>query len=86
MAKIDVTLSGHAQDVLIERGISEHWVWSTIATPDSVWQGEDGNMHYAKAIAERESRILHVVVNASVSPKRVVTVFFDRRLKGKLPQ
>ena len=86
MDRLDVTLSGHAQDVLIERAISERWVWSTIAAPDKIWQGDEGNVHYAKAIAERDNRVLHVVVNANVSPKRVVTAFFDRRLRGKLFQ
>jgi predicted esterase YcpF (UPF0227 family) len=36
---------------------------------------------FAKAIAEKENRVLHVVVNPAVSPQRIVTVFFDRRLK-----
>ena len=79
-------LTGHAQDVLIERALSAHWVWSTIETPDKMWQGNEGNIHYAKIIAERDSRVLHVVVNDNVSPKRVVTAFFDRRLRGKLLQ
>ena len=32
---------------------------------------------------EHEGRILHVVVNPHVTPKRVVTVFFDRRARNQ---
>lgn len=80
MQQSDFTLSSHARDVLDEREIPEQWVWSTIASPENVWEGEDGNMHYASSIAERDGRILHVVVNTRLIPQRVVTVFFDRRL------
>lgn len=76
-------LSNHAQDVLAEREISETWVWDTITQPETIWLGEDGNTHYAKRIAERNGRVLHVVINSTVDPHRIVTVFFDRRLKKK---
>jgi hypothetical protein len=76
-------LSNHARGVLAEREILESWVWDTIAEPDNTWPGEDGNRHYAKQIAERNGRILHVVVNPMVDPQRIVTAFFDRRLKKK---
>jgi hypothetical protein len=42
--------------------------------------GDDGNLHFSKAITENAERILHIVVNANVYPNRIVTVFFDRRL------
>jgi len=35
--------------------------------------GDDGNMHYTKAILENENRILHVVVNLNIQPHCVVT-------------
>jgi hypothetical protein len=52
-----------------------------LMSPDDTWKGEDGNLHYAKAIREHENSILHVVINANVGPNRIVTVFFDRRLR-----
>ncbi len=70
----------HARDMLIERKILEDWVWRVLETPDKKHMGDDGNMHYSKAIEERGDRVLHVVVNPGVSPKRIVTCFFDRRL------
>ena len=43
----------------------------------------DNAPHYTKRIHERDGRVLRVVVNADVQPNRVVTVFFDRRLRQK---
>ena len=63
----------------------EDWVWRVLDESENTLisaENEDGNLHFAKAIAEKQNRILHVVVNPSVSPKRVVTVFFDRRLRN----
>lgn len=73
--------STHAKDMLQERNISEEWVWRTIDVYTRKWPGQDDNMHYAKPIRERDSRVLHVVVNPNVDPQIIVTVFFDRRLK-----
>jgi len=67
--------------MLKERKIMEDWVWRALSESKNTFTGEDGNLHFAKAIAEKENRVLHVVVNPAVSPKRIVTVFFDRRLK-----
>jgi hypothetical protein len=80
---IDYAFTKHALDMLEERGISEDWVWRTINESDEEFTSEDGNLHYTKAITEKENRVLHVVVNPAVSPKRIVTLFFDRRLRSK---
>ena len=42
---------------------------------------EEGNIHYFKAIPEYGGRVLHVVVNPNTDPHKVVTLFFDRRLR-----
>jgi hypothetical protein len=34
-----------------------------------------------REIPEHEEQILHVVVNPHVAPKKLVTVFFDRRAR-----
>ena len=79
----DIVLSSHARAMLRERNIAEEWVWRTIATPDSKHSGSDQNTHYMKAIEEHAGLVLHVIVNPHVKPRRVVTVFFDRRLGRK---
>lgn len=50
-------------------------------SPEKVEICEDGNTHYFRRIEEFENRFLHVVVNEEINPKRVVTLFFDRRVK-----
>ena len=78
---MDFTLTSHAEEMLKERAISESWVKRAIETPDWENVGADNNTHYFKRIPEHEGRVLHVVVNRSVSPGRVVTVFFDRKAR-----
>ncbi|MCL5985297.1 MAG: DUF4258 domain-containing protein [Actinobacteria bacterium] len=80
---MDFKLSAHTLDMLKERNIPEEWVWRTIDAPEWKNLGEDKNIHYFKSITEHEVRILHVVVNPRVSPKKVVTIFFDRRARRK---
>jgi hypothetical protein len=79
----ETEFSEHAKDMLIERKIPDEWVWRAISSPDNKETGVDGNTHYIKAIEEHGYRILRVVVNSDVKPNRVITVFFDRRLKRK---
>ena len=75
--------SKHATEMIKERNLSEGWIWRVLNESENTFTGEDGNLHFSKAIAEKENRILHVVVNPTVSPNRVVTAFFDRRLRSK---
>jgi len=77
----EIELSDHARDMLQERNILEAWVWRTIGSPDRTEVGSDNNVHYIKAIPEHDGRFLRVVVNPRSAPKRVVTMFFDRRLR-----
>ncbi|MBI5839510.1 MAG: DUF4258 domain-containing protein [Chloroflexi bacterium] len=75
--------SKHAAEMMEERSISEDWVWHVLNDSENKFTGEDGNLHFSKAIVEKEDRVLHVVVNPAFSPKRIVTLFFDRRLRSK---
>ena len=79
----ETIFSKHATGMMIERKISEDWVWRTLNESENTFTGEDSNLHYTRAIVEKENRVLHVVVNPAVSPNRIVTVFFDRRLRSK---
>ena len=76
--------SEHASDAVIARKIDLQWVERTIATPAS--REEDPNdpelERFFAPVPEREDRVLRVVVNTSVEPWRVVTVFFDHRRRG----
>ncbi len=78
---MDYELSLHTRDMLKEREIREEWVWLAVENPDWEKKGDDNNVHYFKSIPEHGKRILHVVVNDNVLPKKVVTVFFDRKTR-----
>ncbi len=78
-----VELTTHTKEMLSERNIPEEWLWRAINTPDRTEPSADDNLHYIKAIIEHDGRFLRVVVNPPVYPRRVVTVFFDRRLRRK---
>jgi hypothetical protein len=79
----EVEFSKHAQNMMRERNIPEEWVRRAIDDPDRIEIGSEGNTHYIKAIPEHGGRFLRVVVNPRVKPNRVVTLFFDRRLRRK---
>lgn len=76
-------LSDHARFQMKERNIQPSWLTETLSTPDQVLPLADshGNTHYLKQIPEFGYRWLRVVVNPNVFPNRVITLFFDRRLK-----
>lgn len=77
-------LSAHAKEMLTERNILEEWVWRTLNTPTRKRMGKDGNLHFTKAVKEKDGRVLRVVVNPNSDPRRIVTAFFDRRLSKKI--
>ena len=80
----DIAFSKHARDMLEERHIREEWVLLTLSSPDkSEKRNEDNSWHYTKSIPEKGNRVLRVVINQEVMPYRVVTVFFDRRLRRR---
>jgi hypothetical protein len=85
MSKPRYELSVHAATAIAERAIEVSWVERVLAMPERIELDEaDRSLTHATArIPEREGRVLRVVYNASVDPIRVVTVFFDRRERGK---
>ena len=77
-------LSAHAAAVIGERRIEIAWIDRVLENPDRTEPGKF-NPELTSAlgrIAERDGRMLRVVYNGNVDPPRVVTVYFDRGLKG----
>ncbi len=76
-------LSDHARSQMQERNIQISWLTETLSTPDRLLPLADshGNTHYLKQIVDFGNRWLRVIVNPTVDPQRVVTIFFDRRVK-----
>lgn len=75
------SLSDHAKHMIDVRSINETWVDAALSKPDKAISESDGTRHYLKAISEYDGKVLRVVVNEDTSPKIVVTLFFDRRVK-----
>ena len=78
-------LSDHAADVIAEREIETTWVVRVLTKPERTEpdRSDPTLTHALGRIAERDDRVLRVVYNASVNPPRIVTVYFDRRQRGK---
>lgn len=79
-------LTKHAQQVLDERGIPVEWMERTLTEPELVLPDpEDASIERRfRRIPEFGGRVLRVALNTTAEPNRVVSVFFDRQMKGKL--
>jgi len=86
MAGRRIWLTLHAEDVLEEREIPREWVQRVVNEPTLVLRDRhDTELEHALApIPERDGRILRVVYNAGIEPFRVITAYFDRRMRGRL--
>jgi len=84
--QIKFELTEHAKKALAERGIPIEWVERTLATPELRQPDPDDAEveRRFRRIPEFGDRVLRVAVNNTVEPERVVSVFFDRQMKGKL--
>ena len=83
---IDYVLTKHARDAMDKRKISVAWLEQTLAEPrkcetDSI---DPVLEHRLAVISENDNRVLRVIVNTQTKPVRVVTLFFDRNMRGKL--
>ena len=86
MAPLTLQYSMHAMDAMAERRIPVMWVELAVAEP--ALRSQDPNdpeiERFFRRIAEDGGRVLRVAVNTRVVPWRVVSVFFDRRMRGEL--
>ena len=79
-------LTSHAKQVLAGREISVEWLERTLKAPELTLPDPDDaevERRYRR-IPEYGGRVLCVAVNTTVEPIRIVSVFFDRTMKGKL--
>lgn len=79
-------LTQHARNVLLEREIDMAWLERVLIAPQRVEPDsyDPELVHHLGVISQCGNRVLRVVINTSVSPVRVVTVYFDRGMRGKL--
>lgn len=79
-------LTQHARDAIAKRKIATPWLEEALANPARAEpDASDPELeHRLATITEFGNRMLRVVVNRTVSPVKVVTVYLDRSMKGKL--
>ncbi|MGH8538810.1 MAG: DUF4258 domain-containing protein [Gammaproteobacteria bacterium] len=80
------TLTEHAKTVLADREIPLEWLECALNEPVPCQPDPNDTLleRRYRSIPEFGGRVLRVVVDPSVEPVRVVSVFFDRSMRGKL--
>jgi hypothetical protein len=83
---MDYELSEHARRVLAKRKIRIEWLEAALAQPEIV---EDDDVdedlkHHLARIKDYADRVLRVIVNDKATPRRIVTAYFDRGMRGKI--
>lgn len=86
MATIELEYTRHAVQVMEERIIPMDWVERvvtepTLRTSDAI---DPEVERFFRRIPEHGGRVLRVAVNTRAAPWRVVSVFFDRGMRGEL--
>jgi len=83
---IDFQLTRHAEDALLKRKIEKEWLERVLAFPQRVEADATDPMleHRLAAISQCDNRVLRVIINPHINPIRVITLFFDRKIRGKL--
>ena len=83
---VELELTRHAVYVMSQRRIRMEWVERTVVEPAlRIPDPHDSALERLYlSIPERGGRVLRVVVNTCVAPRRVISVFFDRGMRGKL--
>jgi len=76
---MDYVLTDHARKRCIRRKVLDEWIKETIEHPARTENDEDDPtlVHALRAIPEKGFRVLRVIYNETVTPVRVVTVYFD---------
>lgn len=80
------TMSEHAEIAVRARGIALEWIERVLASPARIEADRDDRnaTHALGVIPEHGDRVLRVIYNHTSNPPHLVTVYFDRKMKGKL--
>jgi len=77
-------LTRHAEKMMLERELTVEWLERGLESPENVEvdMKDPALEHRLVRIPEFGSRVLRVIINKETTPQRVVTVYFDRTVKG----
>ena len=83
---INFKLTHHAEDAPVKRKIEKEWLERVLAFPQRIEPDATDPMleHRLAVISECENRVLRVIINPHTNPVRVITLFFDRKMRGKI--
>ncbi len=83
---IHFKLTHHAEDALVRRKIKKEWLERVLVFPQRIEPDATDPMleHRLAVISECENRVLRVIINPHTKPIRVITLFFDRKIRGKI--
>ena len=86
MGPYELEYTRHAAHAMEERMISSDWVDAVVTAPSlRTSDPSDPEVErFFRRIPERGGRVLRVAVNTRAAPWRVVSVFFDRSMRGEL--
>ena len=81
-----LSYSFHARVAMSERVIPAEWIERIVSEPElRIDDPNDPELErFFARVPERDGRVLRVVVNTRVMPWKVVSVFFDRRMRRRL--
>ena len=81
-----LSYSLHARVAMTERVIPTEWIERTVSEYElRTDDPSDPELErFFARVPERDGRVLRVVVNTRVIPWKVVSVFFDRRMRTRL--
>ncbi len=86
MDPLTLDYTRHVAEVMRERLILREWIESAVKEP--ALRSPDPNdpevERFYRRIPERGGRVLRVAVNTKVAQWRVVSVFFDRGMRGEI--
>jgi hypothetical protein len=80
--RVEFSISRHARRRLTQRGVTVKQIRLTLEQPNRVEPDAD-DIEVLHAIRRFGGRFLRVVYNRMTKPPRIVTVFFDRRLRRR---
>ena len=83
---VDFDLTHHAESAMVKRKIKKKWLERVLEAPQRIEPDSTDPMleHRLGMISECENRVLRVIINPHMKPFRVITLFFDRKIRGKL--
>jgi uncharacterized DUF497 family protein len=83
---LEFKLTKHAEEVIKRRAIPMEWIERVLSDPQIIEPDKvDSQLqHRLRRIEEFNNRTLRVILNTGVEPVRIVTVYWNRKMRKRL--